>query len=108
MSNAHAETAAKDYVTNDVRQGVHSGPGSWPHATVGVRAALPHLIKQLRVHTLVDLPCGDFVYMQHVLAAEVLRHHRLSYTGGALARLGARASLRLAVGRAALAPLHAA
>ncbi|MCY4208388.1 MAG: hypothetical protein OXD29_10625 [Roseovarius sp.] len=44
-----------------------SGPGSELQATKNLRHALPGLIKQYSVDRFLDVPCGDFNWMQHVL-----------------------------------------
>lgn len=43
-----------------------SGLGSTVEATAGLRATLPVLLDELGVKTLLDVPCGDFNWMQHV------------------------------------------
>lgn len=43
-----------------------SGPGSSLFATERLRAALPELLQQLNVRSLLDLPCGDFNWMSRV------------------------------------------
>lgn len=43
-----------------------SGSGSTERNTVAVRAALPVWLSDLAVKTLLDLPCGDFNWLQHV------------------------------------------
>ena len=43
-----------------------SGPGSGLAETRELRAHLPGLLRDLQVRTLVDAPCGDFNWMQHV------------------------------------------
>ena len=58
-----------------------SGQGSGRDATFGVRFALPWLIRLLRVESILDVPCGDFNYMRHVLSSSALEQHTLSYTG---------------------------
>ena len=56
-----------------------SGDGSSLAATVGVRAGLPHLLRQLAIRRLLDIPCGDFHWMAHVdLAAAGVT----AYVGG--------------------------
>lgn len=52
-----------------------SGPGSDLAQTDAIRRALPPLMKRLGVRTLLDVPCGDFYWMQFV-AADV------AYIGG--------------------------
>lgn len=42
-----------------------SGEGSTLAATTGLREALPSLLSELNVHTLLDIGCGDFTWMQH-------------------------------------------
>jgi len=44
-----------------------SGPGSTLAATQSIRSSLPELLKRLEVKTLLDVPCGDFNWMPHVL-----------------------------------------
>ena len=43
-----------------------SGPGSSMEETRVLRRALPEVIEDLSVHSLLDIPCGDFHWMQHV------------------------------------------
>lgn len=43
-----------------------SGSGSTLAYTSGVREALPALFAQLKVRRVLDAPCGDFHWMQHV------------------------------------------
>ena len=43
-----------------------SGSGSSLEATEKLRAALPPLLADLRVRSIVDVPCGDFHWMKHV------------------------------------------
>lgn len=43
-----------------------SGPGSTLEQTAAVRAALPGLLARLGVTSLVDVPCGDWHWLQHV------------------------------------------
>jgi len=54
-----------------------SGAASTLPETASLRAALPAIVDEERVGTLLDLPCGDFHWMQHV----DLRAH---YTGADL------------------------
>ena len=44
-----------------------SGHGSSCSQTKEIRRVLPELLTQLGVHTLLDAPCGDFNWMQHLL-----------------------------------------
>lgn len=43
-----------------------SGSGSDMVETKAIRKALPKLFKKYKVKTLLDLPCGDFNWMEHV------------------------------------------
>lgn len=43
-----------------------SGAGSSLEATSTLRSALPPLLRRLNVRRLLDVPCGDFNWMQHV------------------------------------------
>ncbi|KAG1666813.1 hypothetical protein FOA52_011654 [Chlamydomonas sp. UWO 241] len=54
-----------------------SGPGSCPSATVGVRAILHHLVASLGVESLLDAPCGSFVWARLLMQSMPL----LRYTG---------------------------
>ena len=55
-----------------------SGPGSTLEETEPLRQMLPGLLRELNATTLLDLPCGDFHWMQHTNLGEV------SYLGGDL------------------------
>jgi hypothetical protein len=57
-----------------------SGNGSELSQTERLREMLPQLLRQLKVETLLDAPCGDFNWMRHV-ALPVRR-----YTGGDIVR----------------------
>ena len=43
-----------------------SGPGSTIKETEPLRRKLPELLRELNANTLLDLPCGDFHWMQNV------------------------------------------
>jgi SAM-dependent methyltransferase len=43
-----------------------SGTGSTLEATAELRASLPSLLRSLNARRLLDVPCGDFNWMQHV------------------------------------------
>jgi hypothetical protein len=43
-----------------------SGPGSGLDATRVLRTELPNALRQLDAHVLLDVPCGDFTWMEHV------------------------------------------
>lgn len=43
-----------------------SGKGSNLDATANLRRLLPCLLQELRAKSLLDVPCGDFFWMQHV------------------------------------------
>jgi hypothetical protein len=54
-----------------------SGPGSTLEYTRHLRSALPGLLDQFNVRTLLDVPCGDFLWMQLVL-----KERPTTYVGG--------------------------
>ena len=54
-----------------------SGHGSTLAATSGLRARLPTLIAELEVESVLDVPCGDFNWMSHVVS----QCPGLEYTG---------------------------
>ena len=55
-----------------------SGPGSTLEETNSLRESLRKMLYELEVKTLLDLPCGDFHWMQHVDLSEI------NYIGGDL------------------------
>jgi hypothetical protein len=55
-----------------------SGEGSTLHYTKSVRTELPILIKQMEIRTLLDIPCGDFAWMQEVIVKNEID---IKYTG---------------------------
>ncbi len=44
----------------------YSGPGSTVKATETIRKKIPALLQELNIKTLLDAPCGDFNWIQHV------------------------------------------
>ncbi|HKX33145.1 MAG TPA: class I SAM-dependent methyltransferase, partial [Blastocatellia bacterium] len=69
---------------------VISGPGSDLIQTAAIVRELPRLLEELRVQTLLDAPCGDFHWMQHVdlgtagylgidIVEEQVRRNQLEY-----------------------------
>jgi hypothetical protein len=46
-----------------------SGPGSTPDGSREVSLNLPRLWSRYEIHSLVDAPCGDFAWMQHIVGA---------------------------------------
>ena len=46
--------------------GRNSGPGSDLDATKAISAALPRLVEDLALCRILDIPCGDFLWMRHV------------------------------------------
>jgi hypothetical protein len=44
-----------------------SGVGSTLAATVGIRRELPNLVNRLGIRSLVDAPCGDFMWMSEIV-----------------------------------------
>lgn len=65
-----------------------SGRGSSLTETQAIRAALPSLCRDLGVRSLLDVPCGDFNWMQHVALDGV------SYTGADIVTALAEANQR--------------
>src|SRR5688572_15166107 len=55
--------AANEWGTVESR----SGPGSTLARTEHLREGLPRLLDELGVRSLLDAPCGDFHWMQHVV-----------------------------------------
>jgi len=55
-----------------------SGHGSTMEQTAQIRATLPQLFHELGVKTLLDIPCGDFYWMQHIIA----QSRNILYIGG--------------------------
>jgi hypothetical protein len=69
---AYAGRSAEDVFTDihdhnrwGGRQSV-SGQGSDLAQTATIRAALPQIVRELQVRSMLDAPCGDFHWMQHV------------------------------------------
>ena len=67
-----------------------SGPGSTLEETEPLRRLLPGLLRELNANTLLDLPCGDFNWMQHtdlggvqyiggVLVGEIIERNRAKH-----------------------------
>lgn len=52
-----------------------SGPGSELRNTIGIREALPSLLKSYQIKSILDIPCGDFNWMKNVDLSDIL------YTG---------------------------
>lgn len=44
----------------------YSGPGSTMKRTLALREALPALLDEIQCEVMIDAPCGDFKWMQHV------------------------------------------
>ncbi|KAG1678404.1 hypothetical protein FOA52_015171 [Chlamydomonas sp. UWO 241] len=55
-----------------------SGPGSCPRVTVGVRAIMSHLIETHRLASILDAPCGSFVWARLLLSETF---PEMKYTG---------------------------
>lgn len=53
-----------------------SGPGSTLAVTKGIRDAIPHLLEELGITSMLDVPCGDFHWMRTIPLKGV------DYTGG--------------------------
>ncbi len=58
-----------------------SGTGSELRSTEGIRAALPGLVKAYDIQRLLDVPCGDFNWMKHVIG-----DLDVEYVGGDIVR----------------------
>ena len=43
-----------------------SGPGSSVEETRVLRRVLPDILRDMSVRSMLDIPCGDFHWMQHV------------------------------------------
>ncbi len=52
-----------------------SGTGSVDNQTARIRQALPELVLELGIASILDIPCGDFAWMRHVPLPQV------AYTG---------------------------
>lgn len=58
-----------NYIYNNNKWGdsnSRSGKGSNLFVTAGIREALPAMLQQLEVRTLLDIPCGDFHWMKEI------------------------------------------
>lgn len=66
-----------------------SGPGSRMIETEVVRAELPRIIKQYDIHSLTDVPCGDFLWMRTIdlgisyfggdVVGDIVHHNEIHY-----------------------------
>lgn len=67
-----------------------SGPGSDLTQTDAIRKALPALVKELNINTLLDVPCGDFYWMRNTrldiekyigadIVAEIIKKNQQNY-----------------------------
>lgn len=75
-SGLRAQVFGKIYEQNDWGDDFSvSGPGSSLQTTEHIRAELPSVVKELGAASLLDIPCGDFRWMQHVDLG-------VPYTGG--------------------------
>ncbi len=54
--------------------GSRSGSGSTVANTATLRAELPGMLDRLAIRTLLDLPCGDWTWMQHVDRSRLERY----------------------------------
>ncbi len=63
-----AETFSHLYYHTDTWQQAEtgSGPGSTLENTIRIRQQIPALLKTLDIKTLLDAPCGDFNWMNHM------------------------------------------
>lgn len=65
-NNSSHEIFSRIYKTNYWRGKSRSGEGSDLTQTEVIRESLPLLLKRLGVKSMLDIPCGDFYWMQHV------------------------------------------
>jgi len=65
----HSEAIFTQICEDDLWGGSESvsGVGSSFAATTVVRQELPHLLKRLQIRSLLDAPCGDFVWMKEIV-----------------------------------------
>ncbi len=71
------ETFEEIYKTNHWNNTTSlSGEGSDRQQTEILESMLPHILKELHVQTLLDLPCGDFNWMQYIDLTDI------QYIGG--------------------------
>ena len=69
MDKKIQEQMKKVYITNHWRdQESRSGSGSNQQNTAQLVHELPYVINQLKVKSILDIPCGDFAWMPRVLA----------------------------------------
>jgi hypothetical protein len=52
----------------------HSGKGSSLAQTKRIREALPSLLSNLNIRTLLDVPCGDFHWMRHIINSRDIKY----------------------------------
>lgn len=61
------EVFTRFYKTNRWKsENSRSGPGSELEQTIVIRDVLPRVIEELDIRSLLDIPCGDYHWMQHV------------------------------------------
>jgi hypothetical protein len=71
MGHVHSDKIMEEIFTqiyhSNAWEGIsRSGTGSDLEQTKSIREELPKLLKELKVKTLLDLPCGDFYWMKEV------------------------------------------
>ena len=67
VAGSAADRFTRIYHTNNWRDTESkSGSGSNLSAAISVMRALPQLVRDLDAHTFIDIPCGDFHWMNHV------------------------------------------
>ncbi len=75
----------------DPNQESHSGVGSTRDATKAISQFLPRVINRFGIKTLLDIPCGDFNWMQHInlgvdqyigadIVLDLIKHNQLNHT----------------------------
>ena len=68
MSTQHTEAVFSNIFATNTWGSTESvsGAGSELQNTAQLIRELPHLMRELRVQSMLDAPCGDFNWMQHV------------------------------------------
>ncbi len=62
-----------------------SGVGSEIDYTKNLRAEIPKIVNQFSIKKMVDAPCGDFNWMQHLLSKTPIKYHGFDIVDGLVA-----------------------
>jgi hypothetical protein len=76
QTHARDDTFRRIYENNHWGAEQRSGTGASCVQTAIVLSELAGLLRELQIYVLLDVPCGDFSWMQHLAA------HEVSYIGG--------------------------